>query len=320
MIALPPLGMGCAGLGNLYRPVEDDVADATVAAALAGGIGYFDVAPHYGFGLAEERLGRALAAHDPDACAIVSTKVGRILEPTDSRAPERHGFVAARPFEPRFDYRRDAVLRSLDDSLARLRRERVDILLAHDLGALTHGEEAERHLKDFLDGGYRALRALRDAGTIAAIGVGVNEIAVCERLLDHVELDVILLAGRYTLLEQEAARPLLDRCLALGVRVVIGGPYNSGILVEGASAASHFDYAPPPPTVIARVAELERACTAQGVPLAAAALQFPYRHPAVACVIPGLVGADQVAATLAHAARDLPDPLWAACAPTRALA
>ncbi|MGI4732419.1 MAG: aldo/keto reductase [Janthinobacterium lividum] len=312
-MTLPPLGMGCAGLGNLYRPVADGIAEETVAAALAGGIGFFDVAPHYGFGLAEERLGHALARHDPEARAIVSTKVGRLLDPTDSDATERHGFVDARPFEPRFDYRRDAVLRSLDESLARLRRDRVDILLAHDLGVLTHGDDAERHLTDFLVGGYPALRELRDAGAIAAIGIGVNEIAVCERLLDEVELDVILLAGRYTLLEQDAARPLLDRCAALGTRVVIGGPYNSGILVEGARTTSHFDYAPPPADVIARVGELERACAAHDVPLAAAALQFPRRHPAVAGVIPGMVGREQVAATLAFAGQAIPDALWAAC-------
>ena len=313
MIALPPLGMGCAGLGNLYRAIQDAAAEETVAGALAGGIGFFDVAPHYGFGLAEERLGDALARHDPQAGAIVSTKVGRLLDPTDSYATERHGFVDARPFEPRFDYRRDAVLRSLDESLARLRRDRVDILLAHDLGVLTHGDEAERHLTDFLAGGYPALRELRDAGAVGAIGIGVNEIAVCERLLDEVELDVILLAGRYTLLEQDAARPLLDRCAAIGTRVVIGGPYNSGILVEGASTASHFDYAPAPADVIARVGDLARACDAQGVPLAAAALQFPRRHPAVASVIPGLVGRDQVAATLAYAGQTIPDELWSAC-------
>lgn len=312
-LTLPPLGMGCAGIGNLYRAVDDATADATVAAALAAGIGYFDVAPHYGFGLAEERLGRALARHDPDARAIVSTKVGRLLMPTDSTANERHGFVGAPALEPVFDYSRDAVRRSHEASLVRLGRERVDILFAHDLGEVTHGAEAEHHLRAFLDGGYRALRDLRDAGAIDAIGLGVNEIAMCDRLLDAVELDVILLAGRYTLLEPDAAAALLERCARLGTQLVIGGPYNSGILVEGSAAARHFDYAPPPAAVIARVAALERVCARYAVPLPAAALQFPTRAPAVAGVIPGLVGEVQVADTLRYARWPIPDALWDAC-------
>jgi D-threo-aldose 1-dehydrogenase len=165
-------------------------------------------------------------------------------------------------------------------------------------------------MADFLDGGYRALRRLRDTGEVGAIGVGVNEVAVCLELLDRVELDVILLAGRYTLLEQADALPLIDRCRASNTRLVIGGPYNSGILVEGSRGASHFNYAPPPPAIVARVAELERICAAFDVPLAAAALQFPTREPVVAGVIPGLVGKDQVAATLRYAEWPIPPALW----------
>jgi len=313
MIALPTLGMGCAGIGNLYREVEDRVAEDTVAAALAGGIRYFDVAPHYGFGLAETRLGRALATHDPQARALVSTKVGRLLEPTSSTAAERHGFVGAPPLEPVFDYAYDAVLRSVDGSRERLRRDRIDLLFAHDLGAATHGADAGRHLTTFLDGGYRALRGLRDEGAVGAIGLGVNEIAVCHELLDRVELDVILLAGRYTLLEQEDAVPLVERCRRAGTRLVIGGPYNSGILVEGSGGARHFNYAPPSSAVVARVAALEQACSSFGVPVPAAALQFPLREPQVACVIPGLVGRDQVEAMLRFAEWPVPDALWPAC-------
>jgi len=315
MIALPTLGMGCAGIGNLYRAVTDEVADETVAAALAGGIGYFDVAPHYGFGLAEARLGRALAAHDPAGRALVSTKVGRLLQPTHSAAAERHGFVDAPALEPVFDYSADAVLRSVAGSRERLRRDRIDLLLAHDLGTLTHGDEAARHMKDFLFGGFAAMKRLRDEGTVGAIGVGVNEIAVCHELLDRVELDVILLAGRYTLLEQDDALSFIERCARAGTQLVIGGPYNSGILAEGSRASSHFDYAPPPAAVVARVAELERACAAFDVPLAAAALQFPLRQPPVACVIPGLVGHAQVEDTLRYAALPIPQALWTACRP-----
>ena len=312
MISLPALGMGCAGIGNLYRAVDEMVADATVAAALDVGIGYFDVAPHYGFGLAETRLGRALAVHDPEQRALVSTKVGRLLEPTDSTAAERHGFVDTPPLEPVFDYSGDAILRSHEASLTRLQRDRIDVLLAHDLGEVTHGADHPRHLATFLDSGYAAMRRLRDEGAIAAIGIGVNEIAICEMLLDRVELDVILLAGRFTLLEPDAAGPLLERCAKLGTKVIVGGPYNSGILVDGSAraAASHFDYASPDAEVVGRVAELEAICAEHGVPLPAAALQFPLRDPRVACVIPGMVGADQVAATMRFAEAAIPAALW----------
>ncbi|SEM75571.1 D-threo-aldose 1-dehydrogenase [Sphingomonas gellani] len=308
MIALPELGMGCAAIGNLYRAVDDQTSDATVAAAWDAGIRFFDVAPHYGFGLAEIRLGRVLGHR-----GLVSTKVGRLLERTDSTAAERHGFVNARPYQGRFDYSGDAVRRSHDESLARLGRSRVDVLLAHDLGERQHGPDNARHLRDFLDSGYRALADLRDQGAVDAIGIGVNEIAVCDTLLDAVQLDVILLAGRYTLLEQEAARPLLERCAAKGTRVVIGGPYNSGILIDGSrnAIASHFDYGAPPPSVIDRVRRLEAVCDRYGVSLPAAALRFPLRARAVVSVIPGLVGTDQVQATTRFAETPIPDAFWA---------
>jgi len=314
MIPLPTLGMGCAGIGNLYRAVDEDVAEATVVAALDAGIGYFDVAPHYGFGLAETRLGRALALCDPQQHALVSTKVGRLLEPTDSTAAERHGFVDTPPLKPVFDYSGDAILRSHEASLERLKRDRIDVLLAHDLGEATHGADHSRHLAAFLDSGYSAMRGLREQGVVAAIGIGVNEIAICEALLDRVELDVILLAGRFTLLEPDAAGPLLERCAQLGTRVIVGGPYNSGILIDGSAraASSHFNYATPDAGVIARVAELEAICAEHDVPLPAAALQFPLRDPRVACVIPGMVGIDQVAATLHFAKAAVPDALWQA--------
>lgn len=314
MIALPAIGMGCAGIGNLYHAVDDAVAEKTVAAALELGIGYFDVAPHYGFGLAEERLGAALAAHDPRGRAIVSTKVGRLLVPTASSAIERYGFVDAPPLEPIFDYGRDGVLRSFEQSLKRMGRDRVDVLLAHDLGELTHGADNTRHLAAFLDGGYHAMRELRDAGAVGAIGIGVNELAICETLLERVELDVILLAGRYTLLERERALPLLSRCASTGTHVIVGAPYNSGILVDGsASTATHFDYDAPPAPVRAEVAALEALCRSFGVALPAAALQFPLRHAQVASVIPGMVGRTQVEDTFRFATATIPDAFWDAC-------
>jgi D-threo-aldose 1-dehydrogenase len=304
--------MGTAGIGNLYTPVAPDAARATVAAAWAAGIRYFDTAPHYGFGLAERRLGEGLAELDPAREAIVSTKVGRLLTPTRSTARERHGFVDADPFEPVFDYGRDAVLRSHEESLARLKRERVDILLAHDLGELTHGADSALHMRAFLNTGYAAMRELKDQGAIDAIGIGVNEVEVCLHLLERVELDVILLAGRYTLLDRRAANELLPLCLERGARVIVGGPYNSGILAQPTAIQREprYDYEAPPVSVLARAAALERVCEAHDVSLGAAALQFPLRHPAVATVIPGLVGEAQVRQTIERMAAEIPDSLW----------
>jgi D-threo-aldose 1-dehydrogenase len=310
--ALPRLGMGTAGIGNLYAPVSADVARSTIAAAWKAGIRYFDTAPHYGFGLAERRLGEALEALDPEGEAIISTKVGRLLVPSHEEARERHGFVDAEPFEPIFDYSGDAVLRSHDESLVRLRRRRVDILLAHDLGELTHGLHSERYMGAFLDSGYPAMRELKDQGRVDAIGIGVNEVEVCLHLLERVELDVILLAGRYTLLDQRAAAELLPLCHERGVQVIVGGPYNSGLLAQPTANQRdpRYDYEPPPPPILARAVAIERICAKHGVELGAAAVQFPLRHPAVASVIPGLVGELQVSETVERMSASIPASLW----------
>jgi D-threo-aldose 1-dehydrogenase len=309
---LPRLGMGTAAIGNLYAPVSDGEARATIAEAWAAGIRYFDTAPHYGFGLAERRLGEALDLLDPEGQAMVSTKVGRLLSPTSSNERERHGFVGADPFDPVFDYGRDAVLRSHQESLHRLRRERVEILLAHDLGVHTHGPEAERHMRDFFESGYGAMRELKEAGAIDAIGIGVNEVEVCLFLLRRIELDVILLAGRYTLLDARAAEALLPLCREQGVRVIIGGPYNSGILAQpiASQADPHYDYQRTPEPILARAAKLETICRSQDVELGAAALQFPLRHPAVVSVIPGLAGPAQVRQAVDRMAADISEKLW----------
>jgi D-threo-aldose 1-dehydrogenase len=302
--------MGCSALGNLYRPVSDSEANAAILTALEGGVRYFDTAPLYGFGLSEQRLGAALsAAHVSDL--VVSTKVGRVLRPIQA-AQARHGFVDALPFEPIFDYSFDGVMSSHEASLARLCRSRVNILLAHDLGARTHGAESARMTADFLGGGYEAMRQLRDAGRIDAIGIGVNETMICEDLLDKIQLDVILLAGRYTLLEQ-GALSLLNRCVHLGVAVIVGGPFNSGLLVEQTeSAVVHYDYDAAPPELIDAVRKLRALCEEFHTPLPAAALQYPMAHPAVRCVLPGLANARQVEQTLAWRDHAIPRSLWAA--------
>ncbi len=313
--ALGRLGFGAGSVGNLYRAMADDDAAATIRRGWDAGIRYFDTAPHYGFGLSEKRLGRALADLDPDQTAIVSTKVGRRLDPvapgTDLTQP-RQAFVTPEPYESVFDYSYDAVMRSYEQSRARLRRDRIDILYAHDIGRFAHGDDHPRRFAEFIDGGYRAMRALRDGGAVGAIGLGVNETQVCEEVMAVAEIDVILLAGRYTLLEQAPLDSLLPLCTARGVRIVLGGPYNSGILAKGVRHGGqlHYDYGPPPDAIVRRVAAIEDACARHDVPLAAAALQFPCGHPAVASVIPGMSSPRQVDDAVRLMDHPTPAALW----------
>jgi D-threo-aldose 1-dehydrogenase len=287
------LGFGGAGIGNLYRELAEEDAIAAVHASFASGVRYFDTAPFYGFGLSELRIGTALAGTLPPP--IISTKVGRRLVPTGPQDASvgREGYFSPRPFAPVFDYGYESVMRSHAESLQRLKVPRVDILLCHDIGRLTHGEQHASRLREFVDGGYRAMRELRAAGSVRAIGLGVNEPEVCVELLQHCELDCILLAGRYTLLEQPALQELLPLCEQRGVSVICGGPFNSGILAAGsrAGAQAHYNYAAPPPAVLERVRRLEAACTEFSVPLQAAALQFPLGHPRIASVVAGCVNA-----------------------------
>jgi D-threo-aldose 1-dehydrogenase len=313
-LELPRFGMGTAGIGNLYAPVSDAEAQATIATAWEGGIRYFDTAPFYGFGLAETRLGAALAELDPGQSALISTKVGRLLDPVEAPARVRHCYVDAAPFEPRFDYGRDAVLRSHEQSLARLRRDRVNVLLVHDIGSLTHGEAGDAHLRDLLDFGYAAIAELKGAGAIDAVGLGVNEIGICEYLLPRIDLDFILLAGRLTLLDQSALDRVIPLCLERGVKLIAGGPYNSGILARATAEQTdpHYDYDIPDPAIFARAREIENLCESFGVPLPVAALHFPLRNPAVASVIPGLSNRSEAAEGLDRMARQVPPELWEA--------
>ena len=307
-------GFGGAAIGNLYRPVSEADAFETIRAAFDAGVRYFDTAPHYGFGLSEKRLGAALASIDPQQTAIISTKVGRRLAPTpgaDLTQP-RQGFVSPEPFESEFDYSYDAVMRSYEDSLDKLRRERIDIVYVHDLGIRTHGEAHAQRFAEFMNGGYRALRELRDSGAVGAIGLGVNEWQICEEALAHGDYDVMLLAGRYTLLEQSALETFLPLCARRGVSVVIGGPYNSGILARGVKdhAEPVYDYQPAPPHIVARVAAIEAVCEKHEVTLPAAALQFPLAHPQVIAVIPGMNSPAEVSRAIEYLNAPIPAAFW----------
>ena len=313
-VRLPSLGLGAAAIGNLYRPMADADAVDTVAAALENGIAYIDTAPHYGFGLSESRVGAALHALDPEGKAAISTKVGRLLKPVAEAAGIRHGFAEAAPYEPVFDYGYGAVMRSFEESRQRLGRRHIDLLLAHDLGRGTHGAAHGHHYRTFFEGGYRAMWDLREAGEVGAIGLGVNEWQICEEAMRDGEFDVFLLAGRYTLLEQSALDSFLPACAARGIEIVIGGPYNSGILAEGTKGPGpyHFNYEPAPGAIIERVRRIEAVCDAFSVPLAAAALQFPLAHPQVVSVIPGMAGRAQVAATMTLIDTEIPAAFWSA--------
>lgn len=300
------LGFGAASLGNLYRAIDDETAHATVSAALDAGLTHFDTAPHYGQGLSERRLADALLASGKSF--TLSTKVGRRLVPIDTppRGTERHGFVDGDPFEPEFDYSYDGVMQAFEDSRKRLKGAHVSLLLAHDIGRATHGDDHARHFKAFLDGGYRAMRALKDQGAVDAIGLGVNEWQICEEVLSHADLDTILLAGRYTLLEQTALDSFLPLCQRRKVAVLAAGPFNSGIL----SGGDAYNYSPAPETIRAKVKALKAVCEAHGITLPAAALQFPMAHPAVTCVVAGMASPAEVAANAALFAQSIPPGLW----------
>jgi D-threo-aldose 1-dehydrogenase len=304
------LGFGGAAIGNLYAAVPETTAKATVDRALALGIRHFDTAPYYGYGLSEERLGRALSATQRPAL-VISTKVGRLLTPRTGDARNDQGFIESNPFDPVFDYSYDGVMRSFESSLERLGTTRVDVLLMHDVGARTHG--AARHPELFeiaIEEGFRAMRNLRDSGAVGALGLGVNECEVCVEAIERVDLDCILLAGRYTLLEQGALDRLLPSCEAREISLIVGAPYNSGVLVETGDARRHYDYGTATPETLDRVSRFRDICSEYGVPLAAAALQFPLQHPAVACVIPGARSPEEIEANAHWLELSLPTALY----------
>ena len=302
---LPTFGLGCAQLGGLFESMPLARAMEVLDAAWAAGIRSYDTAPYYGYTRSERRLGTFLAEQDRDAFTI-STKVGRLMLPGRPVEREEEGYVAPLPFPPLYDYGHDAILRSFEHSQQRLGLARVDILYVHDIGRLTHGERHDHHWAALTrGGGFRALERLRGEGQVGAIGLGVNEAAVVAAAMAETHLDAVLLAGRHTLLDQ-GALGLLDACAAAGTAVVAGGPFNSGVL----AGSGTFDYASASPGIVARVAALRAAATRFGIPLTAAALQFPLGHPAVASVVAGAHSAEQVRANVADFRRPIPAAFW----------
>ena len=312
-LTVTSLGLGGGPFGNLFAPVSDAEVAGTVIGAAEAGIGYFDTSPFYGFGFSERRVGDALRQL-PRESFTLSTKVGRLLTPLPggvaTRAPS--AFASPMPFDAVFDYSYDAVMRSWEDSLQRLGLATVDILLFHDLALDMHApEDYARHFRTAMESGMRAAEELRAGGQIKAIGMGVNHVAPCLQTLDAADPDVFLLASRYTLLEQAEVAPLLEACAKRGVSIIAGAPFNSGVLAVGSKAAATYDHAPAPASILDRVRAIEAVCAAHSVPLAAAALQFPLRHPVVATVLPGLRSLAELASAVAWFRADIPEGFWA---------
>ena len=276
-VAVTGVSFGCSGLGNLYRKLDDGTAEAVLARAWEHGIRYFDTAPHYGRGLSEQRLGAFLRGRRREDY-VISTKVGRLLSPGPQLA-EADGFIEPLPNAVRYDYSGDGIEASFEQSCQRLGTSRVDIVFVHDIGSYTHGAGNTRHMADLLGSGLDRLERLKGQGRIGAIGLGVNENEVCVDILRERPLDVILLAGRWTLLDRSAEASLVPLCRQHGTSLVLGGIFNSGILATGARPGATYDYAPASPAILAQVAELQNRAEAAGVALATAAIRFAMTRP-----------------------------------------
>jgi D-threo-aldose 1-dehydrogenase len=281
------LGLGGAALGNLFKPVSDADAQDLLAAALADGCRTFDTAPHYGQGRSEHRFGRALSAL-PRGSFVLSTKVGRILVPDASAPKEQHGYVDVLPFSQHWDYSAAGVRRSVEDSLQRLGLARLDVVYVHDCDVACHGERYPEVLAQVVREALPELQRMKAEGLLRHVGLGVNDVQVCLDVLAQADLDVLMLAGRYSLLDHSGLAALLPLCTQRGVGVALGGVFNSGILATGTrSGQALFNYAAAPADWLARAARIEAVCEAHAVPLRAAALQFPLAHPAVEIVMVG---------------------------------
>ncbi|WFU80896.1 aldo/keto reductase [Bradyrhizobium sp. CIAT3101] len=293
------IGLGSAPLGGLFSAVSDADAEATVAKAWSLGVRFYDTAPLYGFGLAEQRLGAFLRQQPRESYAI-STKVGRLLRPPGSATNEDDHYKDAPALRPQFDFSYDGVMRSVEESLVRLGLDRVDVLLVHD---------PDDHYDDAVSGAFRALVRLRDDGTVKAIGSGMNQSEMLTRFAEAVPVDCFLLAGRYTLLDQGALNALFPVCVAKNIGILLGGIYNSGILANP-HAGAKFNYEDADAALVARALELEQLCRKHGTELKAAALQFCMAHPAVTVAVMGARNAAEVADNIAMSERTVPQAFW----------
>jgi D-threo-aldose 1-dehydrogenase len=308
-VSVTTLGFGTAPLGDLYALADEATAVATIETALRAGMGLVDTSPLYGHGLAELRLGAALR-RVPSAKPAISTKIGRVMDPWRPRG-DGSGYVGGVKHAARFDYSHDGALRSLEQSLLRLGVDRIDIALIHDLNVATHADALDARFEEALNGAFKALSRLRDEKVVKGVGVGVNDWEMCVRFARAADIDCVLLAGRYSLLEQPAASEFLPLARVRNIGVMLGGVFNSGILATGPVPGAMYNYRPAPPDILAKVARIDAVCRAHGVALRDAAQRFPLAHPTVSCLVLGAVTPAEVAAQLASFAKPIPAALWA---------
>jgi len=302
-VAIPPFGFGGGPLGGLFAAVTDKDAQATLDAAWASGIRYYDTSPHYGIGQSERRIGELLRGK-ARAEYTLSTKVGRILVPQDAAGRMDEAFQVPAAYRRVWDFSRDGIRRSVEDSLARMGADRFDMLFLHD---------AEKHFEEALRDGFPALAELRAEGTVAAIGAGMFDSALLTRLVTETDADVVMLAGRYTLMNQRALDDLLPACTTRGVQVLSVSVFNSGVTATPRPAADvTYDYEPATAEVLARARAIADICEAHGVTLPQAAMAFPLRHPVVAGIVVGMRSAEEVHANVADFAATVPEALWSA--------
>ena len=304
-LALTELGLGCAAMAGNHRTVSDEDIAAAIDEGLDRGCRFVDTAPFYGFGRSERFVGDALRGFEGEC--VLSTKAGRLLKPGAAPESDAKDWPGALPFTPVYDYTYDGVMRSFEDSFQRLGLPRIDVLLLHDIGEMQHGKERNDALfADAMDGGYKALDELRSAGDVKGVGLGVNEREVCLAALERGDWDCFLLAGRYTLLEQDPLDDLFPLCAERGTGIILGGPYNSGILAGGDT----WNYAKAPQDVVAKARAISTVCESHGVPLQAAALRFPLGSPIVASVIPGPRSRAEARQNAEWFGQALPASLW----------
>jgi D-threo-aldose 1-dehydrogenase len=310
-LQVPIIGLGGAPLGDLYERLPEAQAESTIEAAYDAGVRLFDTAPLYGYGLSEHRFGHVLRQKDRDSF-VLSTKVGRRFEPAAPASVDPGQWQAPLPMRFTYDYSYDGALRALEQSFMRLGLGRIDILLIHDLDIWTHGsrEAFEARYRECIEGAWRALADLRSQGVIRALGLGVNEVEPCVRFARDADPDVFMLAGRYTLLEQGGLDDLMPLSRAKGFSFLLAGPYNSGILATGPVPGARYNYRPAPPEILERVRRIEAVCARHGVPLKAAAIQFPLGLEEVAAIVPGAVRPEEVRDNLALITAAIPPALW----------
>jgi D-threo-aldose 1-dehydrogenase len=306
-----PFAFGTAPIGNIFQPIDETTSQAMIENAWEAGVRFYDTAPMYGHGLAELRTGHALRWKNRDDY-VLSSKVGRILKPKRRSEINFAPWNNAAANEMVFDYSYDGTMRSFEDSLQRMSLERLDIVFIHDIDVYTRGNEQPEVFRQAMDGCWKALSQLRDEGTVKAIGVGVNEWEVCHEALKQRDFDCFLLAGRYTLLEQEALDSFLPLCEERNAAVIVGGGFNSGILATGAVEGAKYNYAPAPESILKRVRGIEAVCAEYDVPLPAAAMQFVVAHPAVPSFVAGTRTVEQLSRNLKWFDHPIPADFWSA--------